>query len=251
MLALDAHRRGLDEMIWCTYILRCADGELYYGIARDLRRRLREHYDGRVRSTKPRRPMRLVWYEEFDTAAQARRRERSFKNGRTRQKTIKLLIAGFPPEKLAPFARGACQGLAQLQRILSTSLWADSSSGALRRAAEREPGLSEEERRLIAAVDPEGFDLAGILAKKLRFEQVLRGEPALSKSFAADPEAFTAAFKRYAREAPARHFTAAEEAEAFRSFCEGAGIVLPAGACEAPETTEGATCVAPPGKQDR
>ena len=91
-------------MNWCTYILRCADETLYYGIARDLRRRLCEHRDGQVRSTKPRRPVHLVWYEESDTAAQARRRERSFKNGRTRRKAIELLKASFPPEKLAPFA---------------------------------------------------------------------------------------------------------------------------------------------------
>ena len=86
------------------YILRCADGRLYYGSTGDLGRRLAEHREGRCRTTAPRRPVRLVYYEAGETTAQARRREQSFKNGRTRRKKIERLIAEFPVEKLAPFA---------------------------------------------------------------------------------------------------------------------------------------------------
>jgi predicted GIY-YIG superfamily endonuclease len=46
----------------------------------------------------------LVYFEECQTLAQARQREHSFKNGRTRRKKVERLIADFPPEKLAPFA---------------------------------------------------------------------------------------------------------------------------------------------------
>jgi len=46
----------------------------------------------------------LVYFEELQTLAQARQRERALKNGRTRRKTIDHLIAAFPPERLAPFA---------------------------------------------------------------------------------------------------------------------------------------------------
>jgi putative endonuclease len=87
-----------------TYILRCKDGALYYGFTADLRRRLQEHRDGKVHSTAWRRPVQFVWYEIHETAVQARRRERSFKNGRTRRKTIEQLIRTFPDERLAPFA---------------------------------------------------------------------------------------------------------------------------------------------------
>ncbi len=87
-----------------AYILRCADGACHYGSTTDLSRRLRQHRSGQVRSTKHRRPLHLVYYEEFETPAQARQREHSFKNGRTRRKTIELLIRDFPPERLAPFA---------------------------------------------------------------------------------------------------------------------------------------------------
>ena len=54
--------------------------------------------------TKGRLPARLVYFEELQTLAQARQRERALKNGRTRRKTIDHLIAAFPPERLAPFA---------------------------------------------------------------------------------------------------------------------------------------------------
>ena len=54
--------------------------------------------------SKWRLPVRLVWYEQHKTLDQARQREYSFKNGRTRRKSIDLLIATFPPSKLTPFA---------------------------------------------------------------------------------------------------------------------------------------------------
>jgi predicted GIY-YIG superfamily endonuclease len=46
----------------------------------------------------------LVWYHVCSTAAQARQKERSLKNGRSRKKAIGLMIAEFPKEALAPFA---------------------------------------------------------------------------------------------------------------------------------------------------
>ncbi|MFH1745574.1 MAG: GIY-YIG nuclease family protein [Planctomycetota bacterium] len=87
-----------------AYILHCADGLYYYGSTNDLHRRLARHRAGQVRSTKWRMPVRLVWFEEFETLEQARRREFGFKNGRTRRKRIEHLIATFPPERLTPFA---------------------------------------------------------------------------------------------------------------------------------------------------
>jgi len=87
-----------------AYILHCADGKRYYGSTTDLKRRLQQHHAGEVPATRPRRPLGLVYFEEFETLLQARQRERSFKNGRTRRKTIDWLIACFPPERLAPFA---------------------------------------------------------------------------------------------------------------------------------------------------
>lgn len=94
---------ALLNMLGYMYILRCRDQKYYFGSTNDLIRRLADHRAGRVRSTKPRLPIELVYFEKCKTLDQARQRERSFKNGRTRRKTIDLLIGGFPPDRLAPF----------------------------------------------------------------------------------------------------------------------------------------------------
>ena len=87
-----------------AYILHCADGRHYYGSTNDLPQRLAWHRAGLVPSTRWRLPVQLVYFEEHETLGQARRRERAFKNGRTRRKTLDNLIRTFPPERLAPFA---------------------------------------------------------------------------------------------------------------------------------------------------
>ena len=94
----------LDDMPAYAYILECGDGRYYYGSTSDLHRRLTQHRSGKVRSTKGRLPIRLVYFEQVATPEQARQRERALKNGRTRRKTIQHLIRTFPPQRLAPFA---------------------------------------------------------------------------------------------------------------------------------------------------
>jgi putative endonuclease len=59
-------------MAW-TYILECADGSYYVGSTVDLEARLWQHNhspDGPI-YTRRRRPVRLVWSGEFETAAEA------------------------------------------------------------------------------------------------------------------------------------------------------------------------------------
>ena len=91
-------------MPYYVYILKCSDGRYYYGYTGDLTGRLVLHRQGKVRSTKPRLPVELVYYETYPTAVEARKRERGLKNGRTRSKTINWLIDTFPKDKLIPFA---------------------------------------------------------------------------------------------------------------------------------------------------
>jgi putative endonuclease len=76
----------------------------YYGSTNNLLQRLGRHRGGKVRSTAWRLPVELVYFEEYETLEQARQREYSLKNGRTRRKTIDILIQSFPREKLTPFA---------------------------------------------------------------------------------------------------------------------------------------------------
>ena len=67
---------------WQVYLLRCADGTLYAGVARDLQRRLRQHNGelaGGARYTRGRRPVELVWAEGCDSRSEAQARESEIK----------------------------------------------------------------------------------------------------------------------------------------------------------------------------
>jgi putative endonuclease len=63
-----------------VYIVRCADGTLYTGYARDPRARVRVHNTGRgARYTAGRRPVTLVYAESFESVGDALRREHALK----------------------------------------------------------------------------------------------------------------------------------------------------------------------------
>lgn len=66
--------------MYFVYIVRCADGSLYTGYARDPQARLCAHNAGRgARYTSGRRPVRLVYSESFETLSAALKREYELK----------------------------------------------------------------------------------------------------------------------------------------------------------------------------
>jgi len=63
-----------------VYILRCGDGSLYTGAAKDLAARLRQHQAGRgSRYTRARQPVTLAWSRRLRTWSQSLREERRIK----------------------------------------------------------------------------------------------------------------------------------------------------------------------------
>lgn len=65
-----------------VYILQSIkDGNFYTGCTNDLKRRLKEHNEGRSFSTAPRRPFKLIYYEAHCNRVDAEERERFFKTG--------------------------------------------------------------------------------------------------------------------------------------------------------------------------
>jgi putative endonuclease len=80
---------------WHVYILRCADGSLYTGVATDLCRRLHEHNHtaAGARYTRPRRPVSLAYFEVMGSRAEACRREYEIKQLDARQKVALILAA--------------------------------------------------------------------------------------------------------------------------------------------------------------
>jgi len=63
-----------------VYILRCADGTLYTGWAKDVARRVADHNAGRgARYTRAHRPVELIYTEEVATIGDALKRELAIK----------------------------------------------------------------------------------------------------------------------------------------------------------------------------
>ena len=72
-------------------MLRCADGTLYTGWTNDLQHRVETHNAGKgAKYTRIRRPVELGYYETFDTASEAMRREAAIKK-LTRQQKLRLM----------------------------------------------------------------------------------------------------------------------------------------------------------------
>ncbi len=70
-----------------TYILECADGTYYCGWTNDLEKRLSAHNAGKGgKYTRTRLPVRLAYYEEFETKEEAMSREWHIKQLSRRQK---------------------------------------------------------------------------------------------------------------------------------------------------------------------
>jgi len=86
-----------------VYILKSLkDDKFYTGSTIDLRKRINDHNAGRTPSTKYRRPLRLVYFEEYASLGEARVREKALKQvkgGRDK----KSLVLNFPQEKLRPY----------------------------------------------------------------------------------------------------------------------------------------------------
>lgn len=70
-------------MMQYTYVLLSDQkGRFYTGYTADLRQRLGQHKQGRVRWTASRQPVRLVYYEACLSHEDALRRERFLKSGK-------------------------------------------------------------------------------------------------------------------------------------------------------------------------
>lgn len=86
---------------WWTYIVACADGSYYTGIARDLDRRLQQHNLGKgAKYTAGRGPVQLRYCEVYGDRAGASRREHQLKL-LNRQEKIQIILANRPPCKSA------------------------------------------------------------------------------------------------------------------------------------------------------
>lgn len=79
--------------MYFVYMVRCADGTLYTGVARDPAERVLVHNSGKgAKYTRARLPVSLVYREEVDSLGAALKRERLLKTW-SRAKKEALLLA--------------------------------------------------------------------------------------------------------------------------------------------------------------
>jgi putative endonuclease len=71
---------------YSTYVLQSlVDHKHYTGLSSDVEKRLKMHNDGKVQSTKRRRPFILIYQEVAKTLVEARKREKYFKSAAGRR----------------------------------------------------------------------------------------------------------------------------------------------------------------------
>ena len=80
--------------MYYIYILQSIEkGGYYVGHTADLSKRIEKHNRGEVKSTKSKKPWRLVYFEKFETRSVANLRERqikSYKGGEAFKKLLQL-----------------------------------------------------------------------------------------------------------------------------------------------------------------
>lgn len=79
-----------------TYLLRCSDGTLYCGWTDNIEKRLAAHNSGKAsKYTRSRLPVKLVYFETFETKQEAMSREARIKRLSRREK---LALVSPPPD---------------------------------------------------------------------------------------------------------------------------------------------------------
>ncbi|MCA0447712.1 MAG: GIY-YIG nuclease family protein [Bacteroidetes bacterium] len=83
----------MDQKSYCVYILKCADESYYTGVTSDLETRINQHQSGSFSGfTSKRRPVILIWSQEFQDINEAILAEKKLK-GWSRSKK-EALISG-------------------------------------------------------------------------------------------------------------------------------------------------------------
>ena len=79
--------------MFCAYVIQSiASHNFYKGHCENLEARLIQHNSGKVKTTKSFKPWKFIYFEKFETRAQAIAREKYFKTGAGRRFLKKIII---------------------------------------------------------------------------------------------------------------------------------------------------------------
>jgi putative endonuclease len=113
----------ITNMFYVYILLSLKDKKRYIGFTENLDRRLSEHYSGLVRSTRNRKPLKLLYFEEFENKSDAMKREKEIKSKKGKftipywsSATLKYLFRGESDRRLSffyckTFIRGFSEGV--------------------------------------------------------------------------------------------------------------------------------------------
>lgn len=77
--------------MWQIYILECVDSSLYTGSTNNLEKRISDHQNGKGgKYTRSHIPVKLIYWENFETKSQALKREAEIKSW-SREEKIRLI----------------------------------------------------------------------------------------------------------------------------------------------------------------
>ena len=78
-------------MHYVYILLNEAKTRTYTGVSDNVEKRLKAHNDGRVQSSRPYRPYRVIYTKAFETLSKARQEERFYKSSTGRRKLKQML----------------------------------------------------------------------------------------------------------------------------------------------------------------
>ena len=79
--------------MYLVYILlNEAKTRTYTGVTNDIEKRLKEHNAGKVKSSRPYRPYKIIYTEPFKTLSEARQKERFYKSTTGRRRLNKMFF---------------------------------------------------------------------------------------------------------------------------------------------------------------
>ena len=80
-------------MEWCVYMLLCSDNTIYTGITNDLKKRFENHISGKgAKYLRGRKPLEIVYKENFKNRSMATLREMEIKKLNRREKEILIKL---------------------------------------------------------------------------------------------------------------------------------------------------------------
>jgi putative endonuclease len=79
-------------MYYVYILLNKAGTRTYMGVVEDVNKRLSEHNAGRVRSSRPYRPYKIICTESFATLSESRQKERFYKSTTCRRRLKEMLF---------------------------------------------------------------------------------------------------------------------------------------------------------------